>query len=198
MYSLGPPLSSWVDPESPLDRDLPRDFPPSQTDLDALIAALPALGPLLCLYPAVEAHPLAALERARGCRTAVTLDSDGPSESLQFLDRQGRCCLQLCLLPDSDYLQWDRLSGQVALAGGQRRTARLDTKGRGAVVRATGQPLWRACPLRLHAIAGGQGMRLAAACAALSPAGRRCAERLVLRARADAAAATGQASASSR
>lgn len=199
LYSAGSPVShsvGWGAP-SPEDGPQPREaFAPA--GVDPLIAALAALGPVLCLYPAAEAHPLAALDRACRCVCEVGVDSDGPSEALRFLDHRARCCWQLCLLPDSDYLQWDRLCGQLPSTEARssfERSARLCCA---SIVRAAGQTLWRACPLRLHAVAGSHGLQLAAAVTDLSPTGRRCAERLMRRARAVAGTGLDQASASSR
>jgi len=199
LYSAGSPFSHFVGCGAPSPEDVPQPreaFAPA--GVDPLIAALAALGPVLCLYPAAEAHPLAALDRACRCVCEVSVDSDGPSEALQFLDHRSRCCWQLCLLPDSDYLQWDRLCGQLPSTQARPRFGRSSSLRCASIVRTAGEAPWRACPLRLHTVAGSHGVQLAAAVTELSPTGRRCAERLVRRARAVAGAGLDQASASSR
>ncbi|WP_395788504.1 hypothetical protein [Aquimonas sp.] len=78
-----------------------------------LAQALAALGPLVCLHRrfdqrqlAIDAAPLLA-----GLRLQVQaeIDSSGPREALRFVDAHGVAVCQLCLLPDSDFLAWERL-----------------------------------------------------------------------------------------
>lgn len=90
-------------------------------------AALVALGPVVCLHRREDfdrlredALPLLAWSRAQAC---CEVDSEGPREALRFLDHDGAPALQLCLLPDSDFLAWERLVQR--LPQGQAPTAPL-------------------------------------------------------------------------
>jgi hypothetical protein len=89
-----------------------------------------------------------------------------PREWVDGLDRTGRPCLRLHLLPETDYLGWDRL-----LAGGKPAPAMPDTP-----------HLWAvdAYPLRFHRrrLAGLAVLRGEVA-AELSPLGRQLAGRIV-------------------
>lgn len=76
-------------------------------------SGLIALGPLVCLHRREDferlredALPLLAWSRAQ---PLSEIDSDGPREALRFVDVNGAAALQLCLLPDSDFLAWERL-----------------------------------------------------------------------------------------
>lgn len=133
---------------------------------------LAALGAVLCLYRAEQGGELAGWELASGVQVRAGLDSDGLRESLQFVDAGGRCCWRLFLLPDSDFLAWDRLlsrwpqeAGMGAPAGvGERLWRRLAGRLRGEQ--------WRAAVLRLHELPGGEGRPvLAASLARLSSLG---------------------------
>ena len=59
-----------------------------------LLVATPELAPLL------HVHWLLAVSE---------IAPDGPREWVDGIDREGRPCLRLHLLPDTDYLGWDRL-----------------------------------------------------------------------------------------
>ncbi len=141
--------------------------------------ALAQLGPVLCVYPAVDDNPLRGWQLASRSAYCAGIDSDGPRESLLFFDATGGPCWQLCLLPETDFLRWEQL-----IAAMPARTDWLPHRGlriapKQAVARGIGSPLWRACPLQLHAVTtGASGQRLAAACASLSPAGVREVARL--------------------
>nr|WP_295375048.1 Hemin transport protein [Pseudoxanthomonas sp.] len=133
---------------------------------------LAALGAVLCLYRAEQGGELAGWELASDVQVRAGLDSDGLRESLQFVDAGGRCCWRLFLLPDSDFLAWDRLlsrwpqeAGMGAPAGvGERLWRRLAGRLRGEQ--------WRAAVLRLHELPGGEGRPvLAASLARLSSLG---------------------------
>ncbi len=115
---------------------------------------LAALGTVLCLYRPLQGGELAGWKQAVRVQVQAGVESDGLRESLLFFDRQGQCCWRLCLLPDSDFLAWDQLihclpSSQTAGASspgvGERLWQRLAR-------RLTGDQ-WRACPVRLHALA---------------------------------------------
>jgi len=92
---------------------------------DAFPAAtqLAALGPVLCLYRTQQGSELAGWQQAVRVEVHTGVGSDGLDERLLFFDAQGRCCWRLCLLPDSDFVAWDRLAaslpaGRDADAGG--------------------------------------------------------------------------------
>lgn len=136
--------------------------------------ALSALGPLLCLHGAGDAHLLSGWSRAQRLMAQVRLDSDGPSEALHFYDEAGNCSWRLYLLPDSDFHAWERLLSQLPVEAetpsGWRRFWSRDRR----VV-----PQWHACALRLHTIADAQGgVRLAATDVGLSNLGQACARRI--------------------
>jgi hypothetical protein len=136
--------------------------------------ALAQLGPLLCLYPGNDVHPLTGWGRARYSRYCAGIDSEGPRESLLFFDELDAACWQLCLLPDTDFLIWDQLASALPQRDLGMRPRRHCAAGAGAVARSIGEPLWRACPLKLHAVASPTDAgRLAAAGVALSAAGLR-------------------------
>lgn len=125
---------------------------------DQTIAALPcprqlaALGTVLCLYRPQHGGELSGWAQSVRVEAQVGVNSDGLRESLSFFDREGRCCWRLWLLPDSDFLAWDRLSASLpnrvlvepADGIGERLWQRLAR-------RLTGDH-WRACVLRLHAM----------------------------------------------
>jgi hypothetical protein len=76
-------------------------------------SSLIALGPVVCLHRREDAErlredalPLLAWSRAQAISE---VDSDGPREALRLYDLEGQAALQLCLLPDSDFLAWERL-----------------------------------------------------------------------------------------
>ena len=93
-----------------------------------LLEGLPELGSVLylpmCLHCAprrdlprgllVETMQLAPLLLTRTLAAASTITVEGPREWIDCLDREGRNCARLHLLPDTDYLAWDRLLDQGA------------------------------------------------------------------------------------
>lgn len=113
---------------------------------------LAELGTVLCLYRPQHGSELTGWMQASRVEVHAGLDSDGLRESLLFFDRTGRCCWRLWLLPDSDFLAWDRMAATLpdhraatSAAGiGERLWHRLANK-------LTGDA-WRACALRLHAM----------------------------------------------
>ena len=137
-------------------------------------AALERLGPVLCVYPLSDEHPLCGWERAREAVHHASIESDdGPMEALVFLDANGQPCWRLGLLPDTDYLQWDRLVEPLTHTACAPVVRRLPLWSRCGVAGAISTPTWKACPLRLHAIIGDAvSQRLAASCAVLSHVGR--------------------------
>lgn len=83
-------------------------------------SALSALGCVLYLPMPVEPDPdgmapgllaedreLMPLLRVRSLVAASVIGMDGPREWVECLDRRGRECARVYLLPDTDYLAWD-------------------------------------------------------------------------------------------
>lgn len=133
---------------------------------------LAALGTVLCLYRAEQGGELAGWAQAARVDARAGLDSDGVREALHFFDDGGRCCWRLYLLPDSDFLAWDRVLSHLPREDdaespggvGERLWRRLAGRLRGEQ--------WRAAILRLHALPGENGKTvLAASLARLSPLG---------------------------
>lgn len=113
---------------------------------------LAALGTVLCLYRPQHGSELSGWAQAVRVEARMGLESDGLRESLVFLDSEGRCCWHLWLLPDSDFLAWDRLT-----AGLPSRDACAAQGGVGErlwqrLARCLTGESWRACALRLHAL----------------------------------------------
>src|SRR5690606_37656857 len=108
------------------------------------------------------------------------VDSDGLRESVLFFDDRDQCCWRLYLLPDSDFLAWDRLLATlpavpvtgIASHVGERLWRRLAGRVRG------GQ--WRATSLRLHAMSETErAPMLAASLAPVSALGAATAQAIV-------------------
>lgn len=146
---------------------------------------LAALGPLLCLYRAHAGGELGGWAQAVRAVACSGIDSDGLHESLLFFDRDDRCCWRLYLLPDSDFLAWERLASHLPAhhgrdaAGsgiGERLWQRLAGRLRGDG--------WLGSALRLHALPTAPGFALhsppllAASVATLSPLGAAAARRI--------------------
>ena len=157
----------------------PRALPSMpDTPLSSSAGALPTprqlagLGALLCLYRNGQGSELAGWAQAARVCARAGLDSDGLRESLHFFDAAGRCCWQLYLLPDSDFLAWDRLLARLpeeddcasSEGVGERLWRRLAGRLRG--------DQWRAAVLNLHAVRREDGREvLAASLASLSHLG---------------------------
>ena len=154
---------------------------------------LAQLGVVLCLYRQQPGGELAGWSQAVRAEAEAALDSDGMQESLLFYDRDDRCCWRLYLLPDSDFLAWERLAACLppsaqppSHAGiGERLLRRLaGTMGGG----------WTGSILRLHALRSGPGFGLspasvlAASLASVSPLGATVARRIAQRQGAEAGA----------
>ena len=140
---------------------------------------LVALGTVLCLYRPQLGSELSGWAHAVRVESRTGVDSDGLRESLVFLDSEGRCCWRLYLLPDSDFLAWDRLLAslpcrdevETASGIGERLWRRLAGRLRGEQ--------WQACILRLHALPATVAQPvLAASPAAVSPLGAATAQRI--------------------
>lgn len=147
-----------------------------------LVNALPALGSVLyvpmCVAataPAalprgllVEVMQLAPLLQTRALLAGCAITIEGPREWLDCLDREGRCRARLHLLPDTDYLAWDRLLNQAqpVRPGKPSRWLRRP------------RPAW-ATVLRFHTRRlAGLSVLGAAACPRLSALGRQLAEQI--------------------
>ncbi|WP_368561686.1 Hemin transport protein [Pseudoxanthomonas sp. UTMC 1351] len=141
---------------------------------------LAALGTVLCLYRLQHGTELAGWAQAAYAEAAVGVDSDGLRESVRFFDRDGRCCWRLHLLPDSDFLAWDRMMTSLPCA--QETTERERGVAERLWWRMAGRLLgghWRACTVRLYALARGASPVLAASLAPVSPLGATTARRIV-------------------
>ena len=135
----------------PMLRALPGSVAGASADAFPAATQLAALGPVLCLYRVEHSSELAGWQHAVRVEVRTGVGSDGLDERLLFFDAQGRCCWRLCLLPDSDFVAWDRLAASLPVgrdtdAGGlaERLWRRLS----GCLL--GGQ--WRACVLHLHAV----------------------------------------------
>lgn len=161
--------------------------PPAAASMLPSPHRLAALGPLLCLYRAHAGGELGGWAQAVRAAACSGIDSDGLHESLLFFDRDDRCCWRLYLLPDSDFLAWERLAsglpahhaGDAAGSGiGERLWQRLAGRLRGDG--------WLGSALRLHALPIAPGFALhsppllAASVATLSPLGAGVARRIAL------------------
>lgn len=142
---------------------------------------LAALGAVLCLYRASAASELDGWSQAVRVECGSALDSEGLCESLQFLDRDDRVCWRLFLLPDTDFLAWERATGYLPgeCAGELGVAQRLWRR----VARHMGGSAWRANVLRFHALPAGPGFAgqslLAASLPQLSACGADVARRIV-------------------
>lgn len=130
-----------LSPASPVPvRRIALTLPPPQQ--------LAALGPVLCVH---RGAVLDGWRAATGATHGVCVDADGVCEYLLLHDAAGRVCWRLYLLPDSDFLAWERLALTVADA------ARTDVECSGSLHtrlwrrladNVTGAP-WHASVLRL-------------------------------------------------
>lgn len=144
---------------------------------------LAALGPVLCVY---RGRLLEGWRAAAGATHGVCVDADGVCEYVLLRDAGGRVCWRLYLLPDSDFLAWERLVSALPEA------ARTDVDGSGGLRTRLWRQLtdhvmgasWRSRVLRL-AVYQADSLsvpRLAAHPAGVSTAGFAMAQRLARRA----------------
>lgn len=113
---------------------------------------LAALGTVLCLYRPHQGGELAGWRHARQAVVQGGVESDGLRERLLFLDDQGRPCWQLHLLPETDFLAWERLAAALPCDPIRPEEAGVAERlWRRLARRLTGER-WRACALRLHAL----------------------------------------------
>ena len=103
---------------------------------------LAALGTVLCLYRPQHGSELSGWAQAVRVEARIGVESDGLRESLIFFDREGRCCWHLWLLPDSDFLAWDRLAASVP------------SRDAGTPQASIGERLWQRLARRLTANTG--------------------------------------------
>jgi hypothetical protein len=147
---------------------------------------LAALGAVLCLYRIQAGSELDGWSQAVRVSSDSTLDSDGLCESLQFFDRDGVCCWRLYLLPDTDFLAWERLlAGMPAQPRQPGHGVGIRERLWRRVARHLGGPVWRANVLRFHAPSAGPGFSgqslLAASLPRLSACGADVGRRIVCR-----------------
>ena len=140
---------------------------------------LAALGAVLCLYRPQQGSELAGWAQAARVESRTGVDSDGLRESLVFFDAEGRCCWRLYLLPDSDFLAWDRIlaslpcrdEAEASTGVGERLWRRLAGRLRGEQ--------WQARILMLHAVPAAIAEPvLAASLAMVSSLGAAAAQRI--------------------
>lgn len=142
-------------------------------------ALLASLGPMLCLRRVSDAQALAGHSAARSVRAWVCLTAEGPCEALLFFDALRRPCWRLYLLPDSDCLAWERAVAHFEPIATPASPCPASEGWQAPVRRLLRNPLWHACPLRLHAVPGTDSRpRLAASDVTLSAAGWRAARRI--------------------
>jgi hypothetical protein len=176
---IGPEVAGLPDvvPEFPVVADALRWRAPGDLPAPGIPhpGQLAALGVVLCLYRPALGPELEGWRRARQIAACQQLDSDGLHERLEFFDEHGHCCWQLCLLPDSDFLAWDRLLAGVPAAADTPCAGVAERLWRRLACRLRGDA-WQAAVLRLRA-AGPLGMTLAAQSATPSALGREVARR---------------------
>lgn len=146
---------------------------------------LAALGTVLCLYRNQAGSELDGWSQAARASSHSALDSDGLCESLQLFDRDDLCCWRLYLLPDTDFLAWERLLADVPGQSTHESAPGIRERLWRRVARHLGGPMWRANVLRFHAPPAGPGFAgqslLAASLPRLSACGAEVARRIVQR-----------------
>ena len=141
-------------------------------------AQLAALGPVLCLYRTQQGSELAGWQQAVRVEAHAGVDSDGLDERLLFFDVHGRCCWRLCLLPDSDFVAWDRLVASLPTGVDGEAAGLADRLWQRLAGRLLGGQ-WRACVLQLHAVPRPASLPvLAASLSLMSPLGATTAQRI--------------------
>ncbi len=150
---------------------------------------LAALGAVLCQFRPGAGGELGGWAQAVRAETCTHVDSDGIHERLLFLDRGGSVCWQLHLLPDTDFLAWERLGAGLPA---QRESRRASTGiAQRLWRRIADRDAWRLDAMRLHVLPATPGFAslrvLAASPAPLSPLGAEVARRIAQRQGIDAA-----------
>ncbi len=141
-------------------------------------AELAALGTVLCVFSRRYGGELGGWVRATSAEVRCGIDSDGWHECLQFRDRNGDGCWRLYLLPDSDFLAWERLQARLPVfeaqpIAGEAVSSRLWRR----LSARVGGESWQSNVIRLHALGHPQPL-LAASPAAISPLGAEMLQRL--------------------
>ena len=144
---------------------------------------LAALGAVLCMYRAQGGGELAGWSQAVRATSDSALDSEGLRESRRFFDRDGRCCWQLFLLPDTDFLAWEQTSALLSDARAAVAAPGIAERLWQRLANRLGHAGWQANVLRFHALAAGPGFAgmslLAASLPRLSNCGADVARRIV-------------------
>ncbi|MNV11994.1 hypothetical protein D3C71_1025810 [compost metagenome] len=135
---------------------------------------LASLGTVLCLYRP-ESSELGGWKHAVSAHACQGMDSEGIRESLCFVDARGRCCWRLYLLPDSDFLAWDRLVSAFPARPEPVNDAGVAERLWRRLAVRLGNDAWRMCALRLQV---GERRELAASLASLSALGASTARRI--------------------
>jgi hypothetical protein len=121
-------------------RRLPSSAGSSRPSLPSA-AELAALGTVACVFSRRYGGELGGWTQAVRAELCSGIDSDGWHECLRFHDRKDDCCWRLYLLPDSDFLAWERLQSRLPASGAMPGPSE-----------AVASRLWR----RLHARMGGE------------------------------------------
>lgn len=138
-------------------------------------AQLAGLGTVLCLYHA-DGSELAGWQQAVSAHACHGVDSEGIYESVCFCDARGRCVWRLYLLPDTDFLAWDRLVARLPQQPAREAGGNVGERLWRRLAGHLGGQRWRVCALRLHAVEQGSG--LAASLVRLSTPGTATARRI--------------------
>ena len=168
--------------------------------LDALPTpqSLAALGTVLCVYRSRrgdgQGGELGGWQQAVRAEVWCGIDSDGWQECLQFRDRSGDCCWRLYLLPDSDFLAWERIQQGLPRVDAPHGACRdcgppHDDGVAGRLWRRLSHRVagerWQVSALRLHALPAQRPMpgsawrgTLAASLATVSPLGTEMLQRI--------------------
>lgn len=146
-------------------------------------AQLASLGAVLCVYREQSGGALGGWAQAQRAEVASAVDSDGLHGEIRFVDRHGQCCWRLMLLPDGDFLAWERLCASLPSRAEATAMPVAERLWRRLAGRLLGGG-WRAAVLRLHALPIAPGfahapLLLAASLARLSPTGLAAARRFL-------------------
>ena len=117
------------------------------------VAALAALGPLVCLSRARDPSVQAGWHRAVACEYTAHLDSNGLRECLRFRDADGHCCWCLYALPEDDFLAWERLIAVVPQGALNDETVSVVERLWHGVADALQGRRWRAGVIGIHPVA---------------------------------------------
>ena len=140
---------------------------------------LAALGAVLCQFRPRAGGELGGWAQAVRADACTRVDSDGVHERLVFMDAAGEVCWQLHLLPDTDFLAWERLGASLPAHRGSGSTGGIAQR---LWRRFAERDAWQLDALRLHMLPGAPGFAalrvLAASPAPLSPLGLAQARRI--------------------